>query len=191
MIKIKNQMNNKKTKFILGFFDDDEIVLKAIAIIREKGIPIHDVYTPFPIHGMDSALGLTYTRIPRAAFMIGATFCSIAFLTMWYLNAVDFPINFGGKPGASFPSFIPPTFEATVLTTGIGMAIIYMSVNYLVPSTKQHPIDLRITSDRFVMAFNTEELEDEAVLDQLLKSNGAIEVREQEIELDPSLVKAV
>jgi len=179
-----------KTKFILGLYDDEEVTLKAIKVIREDGVEIHDVYCPFPVHGMEDALGIPYTRIPRAAFLIGATFCLTAFLTMWWMLEGSYPINFGGKPLNPFPSFIPPTFEATVLTTAVGMAIIYMTANSLIPSPKQHPVDLRATNDRFVMAIEINDSLDLEKVNKLLNETGAVEVKEKEIELDKSLKKA-
>ena len=184
-------MSTNKADFILGLFDDDDVLLKAIKNIREKKIPIHDVYCPFPVHGMEDTLGIKYTRIPRAAFLIGMTFCLSAFGFMWWVFAFDFPINFGGKPYGSFLSFIPPTFEATVLGTSIGMAVIYFTINWMVPAPKQHPVDLSATSDRFVLAINKAEISNVKEVSELLRSNGAVEIKEKEIILDKSLKKAV
>ncbi|MBN4049610.1 DUF3341 domain-containing protein [Bacteroidales bacterium AH-315-N07] len=177
----------EKSKFLLGLFDDEEILLKAIRAFRKEEIKIYDVYTPFPVHGMEDALGIKYTRIPIAAFCIGATFCILAFCTMWFISTVDFPINFGGKPTASFPSFIPPTFEATILSTGIGMAVILFTSCWLAPSTEKHPIDLRITDDRFVMAFMVDESFDESRISEFLNTNGAVEITKVETEMIKSL----
>lgn len=165
------------SKLLLGIFDDEEVLLEAIKKIRSSGVKIEDVYTPFPVHGMESTLGVKYTRIPIAAFLIGATFCLSAFSFMWWVFEWDFPINFGGKPMGSFPSFIPPTFEATVLSTSVGMAIILFVVCGLVPSPKQHSIDLRASDDKFVIVISADQNADK--INRLFKENGAIEVNEK------------
>lgn len=168
-------------KYILGVFDDEEVLLKAIKNIRSSGVEIEDSYLPFPIHGMEQALGIKYTRIPVAAFLIGSTFGLSAFCFMWWVFAWDFPINFGGKPYGSFPSFIPPTFEATVLSTALGMAFILFTVCKLIPSPKQHPIDLRASDDKFVITIKAEHTHSSDKLLSLLKDNGAVEVNEKTI----------
>ncbi|MBN4066012.1 DUF3341 domain-containing protein [Candidatus Amoebophilus asiaticus] len=180
-----------KSKFILGLFDDEQILLKAIKNVRDMGISIHECYTPFPVHGIEDAMGMKYTRIPIAAFLIGGTFCLAAFCFMWWVSAVDFPINFGGKPFSAFPSFIPPTFEATVLSTAVGMAVILFTTCWLVPQPNKHPLDLRITDDRFVMAFLVDDKTDVKKINEVLKDNGTVEIKEIEVTMDKSLEKYV
>ena len=99
-------------------FDDDDILLEAIRKIKEKKYHINEVYTPFPVHGLDKALGLAPTRISIAAFIYGCLGFTVAILMMNYMMIVDWPQNIGGKPSFSFienmPSFVPTMFEMTV-----------------------------------------------------------------------------
>jgi len=171
---------DKSNKFILGIFEDEEILLNAVKTIRDQGEKIHDVYSPFPVHGMEKILGVKNSRIPIAAFIIGAIFCLLTFGFQWWVSEIDYPINFGGKPLGAFLSFIPPTFEITVLTTSVGMAILLFVLCELIPSTKQHPIDLKITDNRFIIAFKVEESTDISKIRKLLNESCTIEIKEIE-----------
>ena len=102
-------------KVIYGLYDDDDTVLQAVKDIRKKGIHIDEVYSPFPIHGLDHALGLKPTRLAITSFIYGCTGLSLALLMMWYMMIEDWPMNIGGKPNFTLldnlPAFIPITFE--------------------------------------------------------------------------------
>ena len=66
-------MSSTSEKFLVGIFDDEDILLQGVDGIRDKGVKIHEVYTPFPVHGLDEALGYKRSRLPIAAFMFGLT----------------------------------------------------------------------------------------------------------------------
>jgi hypothetical protein len=101
--------------FIVGIFDDEEVLLKGIGNVRGNGVKIHDVYSPFPVHGIDDALSIKRTRLPIAAFMFGLTGTSLALLMQIWMLGYDWPMIIGGKNFASLPPFIPVTFELTVM----------------------------------------------------------------------------
>ena len=112
---------------IYGLYNDDDILKKGAQAIVDKGIKISDVYSPFPVHGIESIIGMKWTRIAIAAFMYGLTGLTLALLGMWYFMIMDWPMNIGGKPSFDFyqnlPAFIPISFEFTVLCAAHGMAI--------------------------------------------------------------------
>ena len=117
------------TKFLVGIYDDEDEVLHAVTEVKSKGVNIHEVYTPFPIHGLDVAIGHPRTRIPIAAFMFGitGTICG-TLLTVWTMG-FDWPMIVGGKDHVAFPDFIPIIFELTVLLASYGMVFTFCAIN--------------------------------------------------------------
>jgi hypothetical protein len=113
------------SKFIFGIFSDEEKVMHSIAPLRAKGVVIKDVISPFPIHGMDHALGLARTRISICSFLYGMTGFGLAILMTWYMMISDWPMDIGGKPNWYFyqnvPAFIPVIFESTIFCAAHGM----------------------------------------------------------------------
>ena len=79
-------MSAHPKKFVYGIFNDDDVVMNAIPVLRKKGLRVKDVISPFPIHGLDHALGLQRTRISITCFLYGMTGCSLALLMMYYMN---------------------------------------------------------------------------------------------------------
>jgi len=168
-------------KYILGIFDDEHSLLEAIKAVRKEKVKIDNVYSPFAIHGIDEALGMRETRIPVAAFLIGTWAALTALLTMAWMMGISWPMNIGGKPYIPWPSLIPITFEFTVLSTSIGMVVIMFYVSRLKPSPKGHPIDPRITDDKFVIAIDAEETNKQKI-ESTFKKYGASEVNEKAID---------
>lgn len=165
------------TNYILGVFDDEDEVLHAVSEVKSKGIKIDEVYTPFPIHGLDTAIGHERTRLPIAAFMFGTLGMICALSLISYTMVFDWPMIIGGKDFFALPNWIPVTFEGTVLFTAFGLVITFCISNNLFPGNNVEPLDLRITDDKFVMAINLDKnklSQDE--ITSALKSSGAIEV---------------
>ena len=109
-------MGSKNTYYAL--YNDDDVLLSAVKKIRESKIDIEEVYTPFPVHGLDKVMGLKPTRIAIAAFLYGCIGITVATLMMYYIMIVDWPQNIGGNPSFSYlenmPAFVPIMFEMTV-----------------------------------------------------------------------------
>jgi len=167
-------------KRIYGVFDDEEILLKAIPLLREKGIELKDVQSPFPIHGVDKLLGIKRTRLSICSFLYGMTGTTLALWMMWYMMVHDWHINIGGKPNfmlyMNLPAFIPVTFESTVLCAAHGMFITFLLRSKILPGVTAPIPHLGITDDKFVLhvdVFN-ESYVSEAV--SRLKAVGASEV---------------
>ncbi len=166
--------------FVVGIFDDEDILLHAVENIREKGLKIHEVYSPFPVHGLDDALGYKRSRLPIAAFMFGATGTSLALLMQIWMLGYDWPMIIGGKNHASLPPFIPVTFELTVLLAAFGMVGTFFIASDMKPYKWPRQFDLRSTDDKHVMAVDlaaNKMSKDE--ISTLLKSSGASEVNEK------------
>ncbi len=173
-------------RYLIGVFDDDHSLLGAIKAIRERSISIHDVLTPFAVHGMDDAMGWKRTRITVAGFISGSLGAMIALGFMWWVFNVDWPINYGGKANFPLLALIPITFEATVLSAAIGMIISFMVSCKLAPGIKKDVLDLRATDDKFLIVFDISEGNmDIDSIKEVLNSHGAVEINEKEIEKVP------
>jgi len=170
-------------KYLLGVFDDDYVITKAVKTIRDKGVYVDDVMTPFAVHGLDEALGLKESRLHTVGFLFGATGGTSMLLFMTWISTVNYPNIFGGKPFFALPSFIPITFEATVLFAAVGMVVAFFFRAGLSAIRPKPVLDPRITNDKFVMVFDTEGRSEEELknIHQLLDDSGAIEVNEKEI----------
>lgn len=166
--------------FVVGIFDDEDVLLHAVENLREKEVNIHEVYSPFPVHGLDDALGYRRSRLPIASFLFGLTGTILALSTQIWMLGFDWPMDIGGKNYASLPPFIPVTFEFTVLLAAFGMVITFLIVSDMKPYSWPRQFDLRSTDDKHVMAIDLAHnklSKDE--LGSLLKANGASEVNEK------------
>ncbi len=166
--------------FVLGVYNDEDVLLTAIKQVRDSGIKIHEVYSPFPVHGIDDALGYKRTRLPIAAFMFGLLGTTLALTMQIWMLGYDWPMIIGGKNFISFAPFIPVTFELTVLISALGMVATFMIVSDLKPYKKPRLMDIRITDDKHVMAVdlakNSITKED---IKKVIQGSGASEVNDK------------
>jgi hypothetical protein len=172
-------MDNHK-HYLVGIFDDEDVLLHAVEHIRDKGVKIEEVYSPFPVHGLDEVLGYTRSRLPIAAFLFGLTGTSLALLMQIWMLGYDWPMIIGGKNYASLPPFIPVTFELTVLLSALGMVATFLIVSDMKPYAWPKPFDLRSTDDKHVMAIDlgSNKLGKEDIR-KILQESGAEEVNEK------------
>ncbi len=169
--------------YILGVYSDEDVLLKAIRKVRESGIKIEEVFSPFPVHGIDDALGYKRSKLTIAAFMFGALGTTLALTMQYWMLGVDWPMIIGGKNFASLPTFIPVTFELTVLLSALGMVATFMIASNLKPYKKPKIFDVRITDDKHVVAIDlsVNTLEKDK-LRKILEESGANEVNEKSFE---------
>jgi hypothetical protein len=169
---------SKKT--IYGIFNDEDVLMKAIKSLKEKGIKVADVISPYPIHGMDEAIGLNRTRISICCFLYGATGCCLAILMMWYMNIFDWPMDIGGKPSfalyKNIPAFIPVTFESTVLCAAHGMVITFYLRSKILPGVEPPIYHPQQADDHFVMKVVADEAQ-VSTIRGYIQSTGAVEVK--------------
>lgn len=169
-------------KFVVGCFDDENVLFPAVKKVRMAGYKIHDVYTPFPVHGLDYAMGLRETSLHTAGFIYGITGTCTALGCMSWIFTADWPLNIGGKPHFALPAFIPITFELTVLFSAVGMVLTFCYLCQLSPGIKKHTFHPRSTDDLFVMVIECTAKTNVDDLQAFLRDNGAIEVNVQEAE---------
>ena len=150
-------MVSESKKVLYGLYNDEEDLKSAVKSARAGHLDIMDVFTPFPVHGLDPILGLKESRLHYLGFIYGGTGSLFAFLTMTWIFTSDWPIVFGGKPYWSVPAFIPITFETTVLFAAWGMTLTFYTICGMWPGVKAKTLDNRITDDKFCIAFDVTE----------------------------------
>lgn len=169
-------MEEKGKKFIIGIYEDEDILLDAISSVKDKGVDIYEVYSPFPVHGIENKLGYKRSRLSIAAFCFGFIGLCLALTMMIGMMTIDWPMIIGGKDFLPLPVFIPVTFEMTVLLSAFGMVGTFFVVSDLKPWGIPKTFDLRSTDDKHVMAIEIEKNRmKEVELKKLLISNGASE----------------
>ncbi len=168
---------SKKHYIVHALYKDDEDLMKAVKKVRQANYEIDEVYTPFPVHGLDKAMGLKPTRIAITSFLYGLTgLLTAVFLTNYTMN-IDWPQDFGGKPSFSFgenmPAFVTIMFELTVFFAAHLMVITFYLRSRLWPWKKAENPYPSSTDDTFVM-----ELEVEKGVDELKDLLSQTEVSE-------------
>ncbi len=116
---------------VVAEFDTPEAVTDAANQAREAGYKKMDAYTPFPVSGLDEALGMTNTRLGWFVLLMGIVGGASAFAMQYYANAIFYPLNIGGKPLNSWPNFIVITFECTILFAAFTAGLFMLARNGL------------------------------------------------------------
>ena len=167
------------TKKIHALYNDDDVLLHAIKEIRQKEYKIEEVFTPFPVHGIEKALGVPHTRLAYAAFIYGVIGLIFSIWMMNYIMIVDWPQNIGGKPNFSYyqnmPAFVPIMFEMTVYFAAHLMVITFYYKSRLWPFKEAENPDPRTTDDMFLVELIVDENEKD--IDVFLKKTGAVEIK--------------
>jgi hypothetical protein len=174
-------------KIIYAMYDDDDVLKDGAKKLVAKGIKVAEVFSPFPIHGIDPIIGVKNTRLGIMAFIYGLTGLMLATLGMRFFMITDWPMNIGGKPNESYLdnmlAFVPVTFEFTVLCAAHGMALTYFLRNKTLPGLPASNPDPRTTDDKFVMELRLSQNTQftEAELHDLLKSTGIVELDQRDV----------
>lgn len=167
-----------RSKMLVGVWEDEDKLVEATSALVHDGIQIHDIYTPYPVHGLERILGARRSRLARVAFICGLIGLILMTTMIWYMYVHDWPVNVGNKPVRFTPSWIPVMFEGTVLCTAYGMGFIFFWRNRLLMGVKNDLLDDRQTDDRMVIAIECVEGMNESDVLNTMKSNGAVELRE-------------
>lgn len=167
-------------KYLVGVFDDEHTLVEAFEKVLEKGVNIDEVYTPYPIHEVLHGMKKK-TRITHAAFFYGL-FAAVGLLGfMYYAAVIDWPLNFGGKPFNTFPSFIVVSIVATILSITLLTLFTFSARAKVFPGKKADIVDIRATDDKFVIVIDKEnEQPSDFNIDSFFKEHGASEVYEKE-----------
>lgn len=166
------------SKVIHAIYTDDDVLMSAVKKVKAERYHIEEIYTPFPVHGLDKAMGLAPTRIAITAFMYGLVGLTVAILMMNFIMIEDWPQDIGGKPSFSYienmPAFVPIMFELTVFFAAHLMVITFYLRSRMWPFKNAENPDPRTTDDHFLMEIAVHGNENE--LEALLADTGAVEI---------------
>lgn len=165
-------------KTLHAIYDDDDKLLDAVKKIKAAKYDIEEVYTPFPVHGLDKVMGLKETRLAITSFIYGCIGFCFAIWMMNHIMILDWPQNIGGKPSFSYlenmPAFVPIMFELTVFFAAHLMVITFYLRSKLWPFKNAENPNPLTTDDKFLVEMGIHENEKE--LEKLLKKSGAIDI---------------
>jgi hypothetical protein len=162
---------------IIAEFDTPADAMHAAERVRDAGFRRWDVFTPFPVHGMDKAMGLKNSKVGWFSFIGGVTGYTTGMLMIWFMNKFDYPILVGGKPLFSPFSAFPPSYELTILLGAFGALGGMLILNRLPrlhhPLLKHKRFEL-VTHDKFFVVIETTDPKyDESATRKLLESMGS------------------
>ena len=169
---------------IIAEFDEAEDLVHAANAAREAGYKQMEGYSPIPVHGLSEALGFRDNRVPWIVFLSGLTGGCLGYLMMFWISVIDLPLNVGGKPLDSLPSFVPITFECTILFAVLSAFGSVLVLNML--PQPYHPIFNakgfeRASEDRFFLCIEaTDPLFDDEGTKEFLQSLSPLSVGEVE-----------
>lgn len=175
--KGKNMAYEKKEIGVLAEYDSPSAIYHACEQVRDAGFRRFDSYTPFPVHGLDKAMGLGPSYLPWLVLCAGITGASLALLLAVWTSAYDYPLNIGGKPLWSIPAFIPVIFECTILLSGLTAVFGMFALNGM--PTFHHPLHniarfAKATDDKFFILIEARDRKyDQAKVVDFLQKTGA------------------
>ncbi len=145
---------------VMAQFDNPNDVLAAAKAAFAAGYRKLDAYSPLPVHGLADAMGYTRTRLPWLVFIMGIVGAIAVYSLCYWVSAIDYPLNIGGRPFHSGPSFIPVTFEITILFSAMTSAFGMLIANGL--PQPYHPVFnvenfARASSDLFFLCIEAED----------------------------------
>lgn len=162
---------------VLAEFASAEQLLEAVRQVREAGYTRFDAFAPLPIHGLAEAMGARPTRLPLVVLAGGIVGGTLGYLIQWYMTVVSYPMNVGGRPDHPWPSFIPVTFELTILGAALAAVLGMLALNGL--PRPHHPLfnvpDFSLASqNRFFLCIEATDAKfDSATAKEFLQRLGA------------------
>jgi hypothetical protein len=171
-------MHASDARYIAGWFRTEEEILVAAEAARREGLDPFDAYTPYPVHGLDEAIGLRRSRLTRVALIGALTGLFLAVGLQVWVSLVDWPMNIGGKPQAPAALFVPVAFELTVLFGGLATVAAFLVRSRLRPGARRRVFE-GVTDDRFVLLLRQRDgAVDETFARSLLERHHAITILE-------------
>ena len=167
------------SRHIIGVFEDEFSLVRAVEEMKGKDIRIEEVYTPYPVHEVIHAMGKkSYLQVFAYFYGLFGALAVLAFL--YWTSVISWPINYGGKPFNSFPSFIIITIILTIFIVTIASLATFSGRAKLWPGKKHRIYDHRATNDRFVVVVSLSDptAGDENAVQKIFRGNGALEIRD-------------
>ncbi len=167
-------------KGIAGLWLDEHEFVEAARRTREAGFKKFEAISPFPLHGIDEAMGIPRSFIPWITFVAGLAGCAFGLWFTWWASAVDWPIIVGGKPMWSLPAFIPVVFECTILFAALTSVGALFAICGL-PKIDPPIIDPALTSHKFGLFVPEDDVSYNAQnIEKLFQELGAQEIKKTE-----------
>ncbi len=167
-------------RIFVGVFEREEDTLSAVRAVRERGLKIIDVHTPYAVHGLDHAMGLEPSKLPWVCFALGVFGASFKVWFEYWTTATAWPINVGGKPWNSLPAFVPVTFEVMVLFAGVSTVLAFLFHRGLLPGRKAVLPVAGVTDNRFaILLEETDATFDPDAVRELFKDHHAVATEER------------
>jgi hypothetical protein len=169
---------------LVATFSDADSLLRAVPSVRGENFRIHDVYAPYPIHGLDQAMGIRRTRLPFVTAAVGLMGLIFAICFQFYTQILDWPLNVGGKPDNSTLAFIPICFELTVLFGGLATVAALFLRAKLYPGKREQLAAPGVTNNVFALVLRKADAStDMRRAREILQAHGAREIEEKEADL--------
>jgi len=170
--------------FLVGTFLDPDSLMRAIRPLRQESFRIYDVYSPYPVHGLDDAMGVRRTRLPWVTLLAGLTGLTFAICFEFYTSILDWPLNVGGKPDNSTLAFVPVMFELTVLFAGLASVAALFFRSKLYPGKQEELPSPGVTNNTFALVVRKPSNQlDQRRIRELMQRSGARDVEEKEASL--------
>ena len=171
-------------EYVIGTFTDADRLMRAVRAVRAESLRIYDVFAPYPVHGLDQAMGIRRSKLPFVTLVVGLIGLTFALSFQFYTAVFDWPLNVGGKPDNSTLAFVPICFELTVLTSGIATFIALLVKAKLYPGKRERLAAPGVTNNMFALVLR----KPDASLGvrrarEILEKSGAKEVNEKEADL--------
>ena len=167
----------KKVGGVVGIWLDDHLLVEACRKVRQAGFEKFDAITPFPVHGLEEAIGIKRSVIPWVTFIMGVTGLASGLALTYWTSAVDWAVNIGGKPFFSGPAFVPIMFELTILFAALSSVVALFAFCRL-PKIDPPILDPDLTSHKFAIFIPDNDINFDATrAEQLLRQVGGKDVR--------------
>lgn len=182
-------MESKPLHSVAATFDDVNKLMNAVHKVNEVGYKQYDVHSPYPIHGLPQAMKLKPSKLGFVTLIFGITGAIFAFLFMYWVNVIDYPLVVGGKPFYQLPAYIPVMFEVTVLSASVFTIVWMLFIMFKFPNLSHPLLDTeymkRVSVDRFGISIQSkDDLFDLNKVKEFFKEIGAEEIFEVYYKVD-------
>jgi hypothetical protein len=169
---------------VIGTFTDADRLMRAVRAVRAESLRIFDVFAPYPVHGLDQAMGIRRSKLPFVTLVVGLIGLTFALTFQFYTAVFDWPLNVGGKPVNSTLAFVPICFELTVLTSGIATFVALLVRAKLYPGKREQLAAPGVTNNMFALVIRKPDAPfGVRRAREILEKSGAKEVNEKEADL--------
>jgi hypothetical protein len=142
---------SRTRQFLVATFSNEDALRRGAGTLRDRHYRISDIYTPYPVHGLDALTGVRRSRLPIVTFVAGVAGGVAAMVMQFYMAVFDWPLDVGGKPPNSTLAFVPIAFELTVLCAGLVTTAAFLVRSRLIPGARTAPFAERTTEDVFAL----------------------------------------